>query len=135
VADVAAITLLRPVRVLVAGDDDMVIGRLRDDLLKLGFHAMSTTRPSRAAELAAIERVNVVILDTSGGLGAAASTASALEALPQRVRVLLAGPRGRAVNKLGYDLVDPKGPLEDLAAAVHRAYRGGPLPAERSSGA
>jgi hypothetical protein len=134
-ADTAAVTLLRPVRVLVAGDDSRVVGHLRDDLLRLGFHAVSTTRPSRVADLAADERVNVVILETSGGLSAAAAVAAALEALPHRVRVLLAGGRGRAAARLGYDLVDPTGPSEDLAAAVHRAYSGGPARSERSSGA
>jgi hypothetical protein len=121
------------VRVLVAGDDSEVVGHLRDELLRLGFHAISTTRRSRIADLAAHERVNVVIIETSGGLSASASTASALEALPQRVRVLLAGPRRRAALKLGYDLVDPSGPSEELAAAVHRVFRGGPEPVERSS--
>jgi hypothetical protein len=134
VADTAAVTLLRPVRVLVAGDDSAIVGHLRDDLLKLGFQAMSTSSLSRAADLATVERVNIVILEVSGGLAAAATTASALEALPLRVRILLACRRGRAAAKLGYGLVDPHGSLEDLAAAVHRAYRGGPLTAERSSG-
>jgi len=134
VVDAAAgVTLLRPVRVLVAGGDSEVVGHLRDDLLRLGFHTMSTTRQSRVADLAAVERVNVVILEVSGGLSLAAATASALEALPQRVRVLLAGARGRAAAKLGYDVIDPHGPAEELAAAVHRAYRSGPLRAERSS--
>jgi hypothetical protein len=85
------------------------------------------------ADLAAIERVNVVILELSGGIGAAITTASALEALPQRVRVVLAGVQSRAARKLGYDVIDPGGSVEDLAAAVHRAYRGGPVRAERSS--
>jgi hypothetical protein len=129
----ADVTLLRPVRVLVAGEDNEIVGHLRDDLLRMGFHAMSTTRLSRAAELAALERVNVAILDTSGGLAAAAAVASALDALPQRVRVLLAGTRGRGAAKLGYDLIDPVGPAEELAAAVHHAYRGGPDRAEQSS--
>jgi hypothetical protein len=133
VAEIAAITLLRPVRVLVAGDDNEIVGHLRDDLLRMGFHTMSTTRQSRVAELAAVERVNVVILEVSGGLTAAASTASAVEALPQRVRVLLAGARVRAATQLGYDMIDPGGTGEELAAAVHRAYRGGPARAERSS--
>ena len=131
--DSAAVTLLRPVRVLVAGADSEVVGHLRDELLRMGFHTMSTTRESRIADLAALERVNVVILEISGGLAAAASTAATLEALPQRVRVLLAGPRGRAAARLGYDMVDVPSSAEELAAAVHDAYRGGPLPAEQSS--
>jgi len=126
VADTAAVALLRPIRVLVTGADDATVARLRDDLLRTGFQAMSTSRVSRAAELAAVERVNVVILETSGGLAATAATASAVEGLPHRVRVLLAGPRVRASRNLGYDIVDPSGPVEELAAAVHRVYRGGP---------
>jgi hypothetical protein len=133
VADTAAVTLLRPVRVLVAGENSEIVGHLRDDLLKLGFHAMSTTRQERVTDLAAVERVNVVILETSGGLAAAGATASAIEALPQRVRILIAGPRGHAIAKLGYETLDLSGSIEELAAAVHRAYRGGPLRAERSS--
>jgi hypothetical protein len=133
VVDATAVTLLRPVRVLVAGDNTEIVGHLRDDLLKMGFHAMSTSRQSRVANLAAVERVNVVILETSGGLTAAASTASALDSLPQRVRVLLAGLLGGAAAELGYEMIDPEGSAEELAAAVHRAYRGGPVRARRSS--
>jgi hypothetical protein len=133
VADTTAVTLLRPVRALVAGDHFAIVQRLRDDLLRTGFQAMSTTRVARAAELASVERVNVVILETSAGLAATAATASALEGLPQRVRILLAGPRIRAARNLGYDIVDPHGPSEELAAAVHRAYRGGPMRMGRSS--
>jgi hypothetical protein len=133
VADPAAVTLLRPVRVLVAGDDDRIVDHLRNELLTLGFHTMSTTRHSGITDLAAIERVNIVILETSAGLAATASIASALEGLPQRVRVLLAGPRNRAAANLGYDIVDPNGSVEDLAAAVHRAYRHGSAGARHSS--
>jgi hypothetical protein len=128
----AEVTLLRPVRVLVAGDDSEIVAHLRDDLLRMGFHAMSTTRRSRVAELAGLERVNVVVLETSGGVSAAASIASSLEAMPQRVRVLLAAPPARRSARLGYDTVDPAGSAEELAAAIHRAYRGGPVSAERS---
>jgi hypothetical protein len=127
------VTLLRPVRVLVAGDSIEIVGALRDELLRLGFSAMSTMRPSRVTELAALERVNVVILEISGGVGAAVATASALDALPQRMRVLLLGSPNRATAKLGYEFIDPAGTAEELAAAVHRAYRGGPERAERSS--
>jgi hypothetical protein len=133
VADTAEVTLLRPVRVLVAGDDDGVVQHLRDELLRIGFQAMSTTRVPRAAELASVERVNVVILETSAGLTATAATASALEGLPQRVRIILAGPSVRAARNLGYDIVDPDGPAEELAAAVHRVYRGGPMRIGQSS--
>jgi DNA-binding response OmpR family regulator len=132
-AETAAVTLLRPVRVLVAGDDTEIVAHLRDELLRTGFHAMSTGRLSRVTELAAVERVNVVILEVSGGLSAAASTAAAVEALPQPIRVLLAGARIRGGVRLGYDTVDPHGSSEELVAAVHRAYRGGPLRAERLS--
>jgi hypothetical protein len=121
------------VRVLVAGADAAVVGHLREELLRMGFHTMSTTRRSRVADLAAVERVNVVILELSGGIGAAIAAASAIEALPHRVRILLAGSRDRAARKLGYEVVDPAGPSEELAAAVHHAYRGGPLRARHSS--
>jgi hypothetical protein len=132
-AELAQVTLLRPVRVLVAGEDSEIVGHLRDELLRLGFQATSTTHPSRATELAVSERVNVAILDTSGGLAATASIASALEALPQRVRVVLAGRRGMRRSNLGYDVVDPAVTGEDLSIAVHRAYRGDADEVGRSS--
>ncbi|HET8537495.1 MAG TPA: hypothetical protein VFL73_09990 [Solirubrobacteraceae bacterium] len=132
-AEASAVALLRPIRVLVAGDDAAVVNQLHRDLLRLGFHAMSTTRMSCVADLAAVERVNVVVLEISGGLGAAASLASSLEALPHRTQVLFAGGPARAITKLGYARVDPAGSPEDLAAAVHDAYRGVPRRVGRAS--
>jgi hypothetical protein len=129
----APVRLLRPVRVLVAGDDHFVVTTLCDRLVRLGFQAMSTTRHQRVAKLAAIERVNVVILETSRGLTAAAAMASALDELPQRIRVLLACSLDSSAVRLGYDIVDTDAPAEELAAAVHRAYRGGPVRASRAS--
>jgi hypothetical protein len=128
---IATVSLLRPVRVLVAGQDSDFVTELCADLLRLGFQAMSTTRPERVAMLAALERVNVVILDTSGGLSAAAAMAGALDELPQRVRVLFAGDGSAA--RLGYDVIDPGASTEELGAAVHRAYRHGPPRAPRAS--
>jgi hypothetical protein len=130
--DGAIVRLLRPVRVLVAGNDGFLVDGLCHDLLRLGFQAMATTRPERVAKLAAIERVNVVIIETSGGLAAAASLAGSLDELPHRVRVLFACEPGSG-ERLGYDVVDPEAPAEELAAAVHRAYRGGPMRAPRAS--
>jgi hypothetical protein len=129
----ASVRLLRPVRVLVAGVDDLIVTALCDQLLRLGFQAMSTVRHQRVAKLAAIERVNVVILETSGGLTAAAALAGALDELPHRIRVLLACPPDSLAAQLGYDVIDPDAPAEELAAAVHRAYRGGPVRAPRAS--
>ena len=129
----ATVRLLRPIRVLVAGEDDRIVNALCDDLLRLGFQAMCTTRPERVAKLAALERVNVVILETSGGLRAAASMAASLDELPHRVRVLLACDGAGASTHLGYAVVDPGAASEELAAAVHRAYRGGPVAAPRAS--
>ncbi|HET8586742.1 MAG TPA: hypothetical protein VFM74_02595, partial [Candidatus Limnocylindria bacterium] len=104
----AAVRLLRPVRVLVAGHDAFLVDGLCHDLLRLGFQAMATTRAERVAKLAAIERVNVVIIEPSGGLAAAASLAGALDELPHRVRVLFACEPGSSAERLGYDTVDPE---------------------------
>jgi hypothetical protein len=128
-----SVALLRPVRVLIAGDDDEIVAHLHDEFVRLGFQTMSTTRADRVPELAAVERVNVVILEFSGGLAAAAATASSIEALPQRVQVVLAGRRGKAARRLGYEVIDPGGSAEELAGAIHRAYRGGPAAAGRSA--
>jgi hypothetical protein len=46
---------------------------------------------------------------------------------------LLAGTSDHRAASLGYDNVDPHAPSEELAAAVHRAYRGGPVRAPRAS--
>ena len=129
----ASVQLLRPVRVLIAGDDDDAVAHLRDELVRLGFHTLSTTRVDRVPELAAMERVNVVILEFSGGIAAAAALASSIEALPQRVEVVLAGRRGKAARRLGYEVIDPGGAPEEFAAAIHRVYRGGPAAAGRSA--
>jgi hypothetical protein len=130
---VAEVHLLRPVRVLVAGDDNVVVTALCESLMRLGFDAMSTTGRHRVAQLAALERVNVVILETSGGLRVAASLAAALDELPHRVRIMLASSAGRSAGRLGYDVIDPDAPVQELAAAVHRAYRAGPARAHRAS--
>jgi hypothetical protein len=129
----AEVRLLRPVRVLVAGDDGLVVSNLCEDLMRLGFDAMSTTRRHRVARLAALERVNVVILETSAGLRAAAALAGALDELAHPVRVVLASSNDRSAARLGYDVIDPRAPIQELAAAVHRAYRSGPARASRAS--
>jgi hypothetical protein len=124
--DTAAVLLLRPVRVLVAGNDPLFVMNTVTSLGVLGFHAVAATSLDRAIEVALEERVNVVVLDVSGGLAAAVATAAALDALSLRVRVVLAGT-SRKVWSLGYDVVDTTGPPEALAATVLRAFRGGPL--------
>jgi hypothetical protein len=132
VADIASVHQLRPVRVLVAGGDPAFVRRATDQLTVLGFDVMSTTTPSRAAELAALQRVNVVLLDATSGVTAAAAIASALDALPGRVEVLLAGNGGHATRRLGYQVVRATATGEELAAAVHRAYHGDPSRPRRS---
>ena len=121
----AVVRLLRPIRVLVAGHDGFVVDGLCHDLLRLGFQTMATTRPDRVAKLAAIERVNVVVIETSGGVAAAARTASALDELPHRVRLVLVSAAGSGAGQLGYDVIDVEAPAEDLAEAVTRAYHRG----------
>jgi hypothetical protein len=128
--EAATIHQLHRVRVLVAGEDPVFVARAAGELTALGFDVMSTTAPGRTAELAALQRVNVVLLDASSGLAAAVATASALDGLPHRVQIVLSGRPGRATSKLGYDVVDPSANGEDLAAAVHRAYRRAPLRTE-----
>jgi DNA-binding NarL/FixJ family response regulator len=128
----ASIRLLRPVRVLVAGDDHGFVTRASSALLELGFDVMSVIRTDKVAEFAAVQRVNVVLLDVSGGLAAAAATASVLDALPQRIRVVLAGAEHRSVRRLGYAVIERQALPEELAAAVHQAYRGGPSGSRRS---
>jgi hypothetical protein len=131
-ADVASVHQLRPVRVLVSGSDAGFVARAAGELHALGFHVVTNTSAEHTAELASTQRVNVVVLDASSGVAAAAALAAALDALPQRVRVLLAGRGGRGARRLGYEVVEPDVSGEELAAAVHRAYRGGPVRARRS---
>ena len=125
-AEIADVRLLRPVRVLVCGTDETFVSRASGDLLRLGFDVVAATGPAQVVDLAVAERANVVVLDASGGLRAAAALAGALEALPQRIRVLLASPRKLSAAKLGYDVIPVGSSPEELAAAVHRAYRDGP---------
>src|SRR4051794_19616900 len=92
----------------------------------MGFDVVAATGPIEVVELAAAERANVVVLDASGGLRAAAALAAALDALPHRVRVVLAATKTPAASRLGYDVIHIDASAADLAAAVHRAYRDGP---------
>ena len=124
-ADTATVHQLRPVRVLVAGDDPVFVARATTELSALGFEVMSTASRGRIAEIAELQRVNVVLLDVAGGVAAAAATASALDALPHRVQVLLAGRRSPGTRRLGYEVVQPDASGQELATAVHRAYRDG----------
>jgi CheY-like chemotaxis protein len=132
VVDLASVHQLRPVRVLVVGADPTFVRRATDALSLLGFDVMSTTTASRAAELAALQRVNVVLLDATSGVAAAASAASAIDGLPHRVEVLLAGNGSHGTRRLGYDVVKATASGEELAAAVHRAYHDGPWRSRRS---
>ena len=131
-ADVASVHQLRPVRVLVAGADPVFVSRATDELLLLGFDVMSTTTASVAVELASRQRVNVVVLDATSGIAAAAATASALEALPQRVKILLAGNGGDTTRRLGYEVVKATASGEEIAAAVDRVYHGARSRSRRS---
>jgi hypothetical protein len=124
VADIATVHQLRPVRVLVSGSDPEYVMRATDELTALGFEVMSTTSAERTAELATVQRANVVVLDTSRSLASAATVAAASDALPQPVRVLLAGNRDRSTRSLGYEVVPSQATGEELAAAVHRVYQG-----------
>lgn len=126
-AEIADVRLLRPVRVLVCGSDEAFVSRTAADLLRTGFDVVAATGPAEVVELAVNERANVVVLDVSGGLRSAAALAAALDALPQRIRVLLAAAKRKpAASRLGYDVIDIDAPAEELAAAIQRAYRGGP---------
>jgi hypothetical protein len=126
VVEIAGVRLLRPVRVLVCGSDDSFVSRAAADLLGMGFDVVAATGPAEVVDLAVAERANIVILDASGGLRSAAALAAALEALPQRICVLLASPKRAAAARLGYDVVPAAASADELASAVHRAYRGGP---------
>jgi CheY-like chemotaxis protein len=61
-ADSATVHQLRPVRVLVAGHDPVFVARAANELSALGFEVMSTTSAEQAAQLAELQRVNVVLL-------------------------------------------------------------------------
>ena len=131
-ADLASVHQLRPVRVLVVGGDPAFVRRATDALSLLGFDVMSTASLSRAAELAALQRANVVLLDATSGVAAAASAASAIDGLPHPVEVVLAGNGSHATRRLGYEVVKATASGEELAAAVHRAFSGGPPSSRRS---
>src|SRR6476620_11157630 len=76
VAETASVHQLRPVRVLVAGADPEFVERATFELAAFGFDVMSTTAVESTVELALLQRVNVVLLDASRGVAAAAATAS-----------------------------------------------------------
>jgi hypothetical protein len=120
------VRLLHPIRVLVCGEDERFVARAADDLHRLGFDVVAATGPVSITDLATAERANVVLLDAYDGLTAAAAKAAALEALPRAVQVLLATGKKSSATRLGFDVVNPRASAEELAAAVHRVFRGGP---------
>ena len=132
-AELATVSQLRPVRVLVASGDAAFAKHAGDQLTALGFEVVETSASAGVTETAVLQQVSVVLLDALSGITAAAAVAASLDGLPQRVHVLLTGTRPRPAARLGYEFIDRSASGGELAAAVHRARRDGAHSAGRSS--
>ena len=84
-----AVTRLRPMRVLLAGADRRYL-RVADALLeRSGCATQTTEKPSDAPGVAVRWRPDLVVLDVTGGTGAALRAAATVQALEQSIWVLL----------------------------------------------
>lgn len=112
---------LHVIRVLVGGRDRRFLRAASAMLAHGGCATKSTEKASELQPIVHRWRPHVVVLDASGGLGAAVRTAAAIEASHPATSVVLVGD-GPDAGRCG---ALPKwSALDHLAESVERRYRG-----------
>ncbi len=115
---------IRPIHVVIAGEDKRYRGIASFLLARRGFNVCSTATPSELLELLERGVIDVVVLDATGSSVAAAETAAALTTLHPDVRVIVATEDGK--NSWGGDLrpIAKWRELEKLSDSVELAHIG-----------
>ena len=123
--DGASIVRLRPIRVLLTGRDRRFLRTAEVLLRRHRCEVSSTDRPSELLDRVARHRPNVVVVDGSDSLAAAARAVAALEALPSPVSAVVVcdHPPDKSLRHLH---VLPKwGAFDELLSEVERRFGAG----------
>jgi uncharacterized membrane protein (UPF0127 family) len=114
----------RPIRVLLGTRDEQFL-RLAEFLLtRNGFAVETTKKIPSAVDLVWQQRLDVVVLDASDSLSAAARTAAAIEALHPQVGVLIVCDDERPKPATGLPIMEKWEALETLSDDIRRSYAG-----------
>ena len=114
---------LHRIRVALVGRDPHFVKVAGFLLERHGFVLASTRRPGDVLELVERHRANVVVLDASDSLEAAARAAAAVDALPAGVAVIVVADRVERVPASSLEVL-PKWDVARLAGEIERAYNG-----------
>jgi DNA-binding NtrC family response regulator len=117
-----SIVRLRPIRVLLIGRDRRFLRTAEVLLRRHRCEVTSTDRPSELLDRVALQRPNIVVVDASDSLVAAARAVAALEALPSPVSAVVVcdHPPDKSLRHLH---VLPKwGAFDELLSEVERRY-------------
>ena len=114
---------LHRIRVALVGRDPHFVKVAGFLLERHGFVLASTRRPGDALELVDRHRANVVVIDASDSLEAAARAAAAVDALHPGVAVIVVADRVDRLPTSSLDVL-PKWDVARLAGEIERAYNG-----------
>jgi CheY-like chemotaxis protein len=113
---------LRPVRVLLVGNDVRFL-RVAAALLSFeGYSVQSCERPGDLLEVVHRLRTDVAVIDASRSVGQAARSAASLRALPEPVASVLVVDQERSSPAAGVPLTSKWGQFEELSAQIAEAY-------------
>ena len=111
---------LQPLQILVVSRDHHFRSVTTMLLGHRGCSVTTTTSPSRVAELAVRDVVDVVVIDIGADFSAAEATAAAAEGLSRHIGVVVVC-ENPALAPRGMRALDKWGPFEALFAAIERA--------------
>jgi DNA-binding NtrC family response regulator len=112
---------LHQIRVLLVGRDPHFVKVVGFLFSREGFAVATTRKPGQALELVARHRANVVILDASDSLAAAARLAAAIEALHPSVDVVAVAEDGASTRMSSFSVL-AKWDFAPLVEEVERLY-------------
>lgn len=121
----ATVTQLRPIRVLLVGQDRRFTRAARMLLARRGCEVSSIERPSELLETVEDRRSDVVVLDGSNSISATAKAVAALEALPVPVSSMIVYEGGGEDPLRQLRLLPKWGAFDEIASEVERLYGDG----------
>src|SRR5438477_11382087 len=96
---------IQPARVALSGHDKRFLKVASFLLARRGFDVSEAATAAKLMKLVETARFDVVVIDGSQSLSAAATTAAALSALHPRIRILLAVENGAPGWRAGHRMI------------------------------